>query len=208
MIPPTDTKQDASAGQIVRRRIVLRQPQRVPHGNDVEATPKLDPPRQVRQMNRQHQDVRYDLISFALEMVLREPENVVAFAIHKRGDGGSLVEDGHQLLVRQPALVHGRGVQAMPIEVHVAGVQATEASNHGDLRRCRRYHGPPQSGLAIGPSDGVVPLRIPQDDTMSSIDWECRDSTGLQLRHNIRDSAHLAQTPKAVEELVRVPIAF
>ena len=146
MIAPTDTKQDASAGQVVSGRIILRQPQRVPHGNDIEATPELDPPRQVRQVHRQHQDVRYDLISFALEVVLGQPEHVVARAVHQGGDGGGLVEDRHQLLVRQPALVHGRGVQAMPIEVHVAGVQATEASNHAGLLRRRPYHGLPPSG--------------------------------------------------------------
>src|SRR5204863_4009696 len=77
------------------------------------------------------QDVGNALIPFALEMVLGQPQDVITSAIHQASNGGRLVEGGRQALVRQPAIIHWSGVETVAIQVHVAGVQAAEASNHG-----------------------------------------------------------------------------
>ena len=84
----------------------------------------------MRQMHRQHQDVRDALVAFALEMVLGQPEHVVAAAVHELGDRGGLVEDGHELLVGQPAVVDRCGAQAVVVEINVASIQAAKSRDH------------------------------------------------------------------------------
>ena len=48
--------------------------------------PNLMRSRQVGQVHGQHQDVRDALVALALEVVLGQPEDVVAAAVHQLGD--------------------------------------------------------------------------------------------------------------------------
>ena len=96
VIAAPDAKGDAAAGQDVGRRIILGQPQRVPHRRDVEAAADLDALRHMRQVQRRHQHVRDALVAFVLEMVLGHPEGVVAEPVHQLRHRLGLVEDGRR----------------------------------------------------------------------------------------------------------------
>ncbi len=130
VVAASEPEDDPAAGQIVGGGEILRQPQRVPHGRDVEATAELDALGQVGQMDRQQQDVGQALVAFALEVVLGQPEGVVTVPIQRAGDGGRLVECRQQPLVREPAGVDRRRVEANVVEIYVAGVQAAETGDH------------------------------------------------------------------------------
>ena len=69
-------------GENVGGRVVLGQPQRMPHGRDVEAAADPELLGEVRQVHRQHQDVRDALVALVLEVVLGQPERVVAELVH------------------------------------------------------------------------------------------------------------------------------
>ena len=103
-------------------REVLGEPERVPHGRDVEAAADAEPRGQVRQVHADHQDVRQALVALVLEVVLGQPERVVAVLVHAARDGLGLREDGRQVLVGVAALVGRRGVLAHVAEIDVAGV--------------------------------------------------------------------------------------
>src|SRR2546428_6639644 len=57
-------------------------PLRVPHRRDVEAAANLDVLRDVAEVQGQQQDVRDALVPFALEVMLGQPEGVIAPPIH------------------------------------------------------------------------------------------------------------------------------
>ena len=92
--------------------IVLGQPQRVPHRRDVEAAADAQALGDVREVHGQHQDVGDALVALVLEVVLGQPERVVAELVHHLGDGLGLLEHGGQLLVGVAPLVGGRAVLA------------------------------------------------------------------------------------------------
>jgi hypothetical protein len=102
----------------------------MPHRRDVEAAADLDVPRHVAQVQGQQQHVGDALVPFALEVVLGQPEGVVAGAVHELGDGLGLGEHRGQVLVGQPALVDRRAVQALVVQIHVTREQAPEAPDH------------------------------------------------------------------------------
>ena len=94
VIPAADAEHHAPAGQDVGRREVLGQPERVPHGRDVEAAADAQPRREMRQVHGHHQNVRDALVALVLEMMLGQPEDVVVVLVHAPRDGLGLVEHG------------------------------------------------------------------------------------------------------------------
>ena len=62
----------------------------MPHGGDVEAAADVQPLGDVRQMHRAHKHIRQAFVAFRLEVVLGEPEGVVAVGVHRLGDGVGL----------------------------------------------------------------------------------------------------------------------
>src|SRR5207245_2106325 len=68
----------AAPGEDVGDGVVLGEAQRVPHGRDVEAAADLDPPGDVGEVDRVHQEIGDDLVALVLEVVLGEPDRVVA----------------------------------------------------------------------------------------------------------------------------------
>ncbi len=121
---------DAPAGQNVGGGVVLGQPERVPHGGDVEAAPDAKPRGQVRQVDGEHQDVGDALVALVLEVVLGQPEGVVAVLVHAPGDGLRLLEHGGQVLVRIAALIGGRGQLPHVAQVDVSRVDVRELGDH------------------------------------------------------------------------------
>ena len=131
VVAAPDAEHDPAAGQPVGGGVVLGHPERVPHRRDVEAAADLDVLGEVAEVQGQHQDVRDALVPLALEVVLGQPEDVVAGPVHELGDGLALREDRRQVLVGQPAVVDGRAVEALVVQIDVAREQAAEARDHG-----------------------------------------------------------------------------
>ena len=102
----------------------------MPHWSDVEAAANLDVLCDVAEVNGFHQQVTDALIALALEVVLRHPEGVVTFLVHRSRDCVCLVEDGRKPLVGVEAVVSGRSVEAHVVQVYVACEQAAEPINH------------------------------------------------------------------------------
>src|SRR5262249_51309261 len=107
----------------------------MPHGRDVEPASDLDFLREVAEVQRQHQHVRDALVALALEVVLREPERVVAGPVHQLRDGFALREHRSEMFVGQPAIVDRRPVEAFVVQIDVAREQASESRDHGRVLR-------------------------------------------------------------------------
>src|SRR5256886_16276945 len=82
LFPYTTLFRSPALRQDVGDGIVLRQPQRMPHGGDVEAAANLDALRDVGEVDGVEQEVGNDLVALVLEMVLREPDRVIARLVH------------------------------------------------------------------------------------------------------------------------------
>ena len=135
VVAAPDPEDDAASGQPVGGGEVLGHPDRVPHRRDVEAAAHADVLREVAEMERQHQHVRDALVAFALEVVLGQPEDVVAGAVHQLRDGLALREHRRQPLVGEPAVVRGRAVEALVVQIHVTREEAAEAGDHDGSRQ-------------------------------------------------------------------------
>jgi hypothetical protein len=84
----------------------------------------------MSQMDGLHQDVRNALVPLVLEVVLGQPEDVVAVLVHASRDGLGLVEDRRQVLVRVAPLVGRRGHLAHVAQIHVPGIDGRELADH------------------------------------------------------------------------------
>src|SRR5262245_35664173 len=82
MIAATRAKNDPTASQDVRHRIVFRETQRMPHRHDVEAAADFEMLGDATEVHRHHEDVWDQLSAFRLEVVLSHPERVVIALIH------------------------------------------------------------------------------------------------------------------------------
>ena len=87
-------------------------------------------PGHVREVHGHHQDVRDALVAFMLEVVLGEPERVVAEPVHALRDRLGLREHRHEVLVRIAALVRGSRILAHVTEVDVTRVKRRELADH------------------------------------------------------------------------------
>ena len=137
MVSAAHPEGDAPAGQNVGGGVVLGQPERVPHGGDVEAAPDAKPRGQVPQVDGEHQDVGDALVALVLEVVLGQPEGVVAVLVHAARDGLGLVKHRRQVRVRVSAFVRGSGHLAHVAQVHVPGIDGRELADHVCPPRCR-----------------------------------------------------------------------
>src|SRR5438093_6018545 len=136
----------------------------MPHRRDVEAAADLDVLRDVAEVEGQQQDVRDALVPFALEVVLGQPEGVIAGPVHQLRDGLALRKHRRQMLVGKPALVRRRAVQPLVVQIDVAREQAAELCDHartpsrgrGEASRCCR-------GRCRGSDNRRVPYRASAD---------------------------------------------
>jgi hypothetical protein len=102
----------------------------MPHGRNVESTADAQALRHMRQMHREHQDVRYAFITFMLEMVLGEPKGIEPQRIHRLRNGLRLLEHGSQLLIGVAALVGGCRILTHVGEIDVTGIDCNELGDH------------------------------------------------------------------------------
>ena len=84
----------------------------------------------VAEVQGQHQDVRDALVAFALEVVLGQPEGVVAGPVHQLGDRLALRKHRRQILVGEPAIVRRRAVKPLVVQIDVAREQAAKTRDH------------------------------------------------------------------------------
>ncbi len=102
----------------------------MPHRRDVEAAAEAERLGEVREMHPQHRDVGDDLVALVLEMVLREPERVVAVSVHAARQRLGFPENADKLLVRVTPVVGGRRILAHVAEIDVAGEERVEPLDH------------------------------------------------------------------------------
>src|SRR4029453_18526922 len=74
MIAASYTKGDAPIGKDIAKEKILGEPQRMPHGCDVEATADMNTLGHVGQMHGHHQHIGNALVAFGLKVMLRHPE--------------------------------------------------------------------------------------------------------------------------------------
>ena len=130
VIAPAHAEDDPPVGQDVGGGVVLGQPQRVPHGVDVEAAAELELLGHLGQVDEHHQQVGNDLVALVLEVMFRRPEAVIPQPVHQLGDLLAAVEDGDEAVVVEPPVVDRGGLQPQVPQVHVAGVKAAKVLDH------------------------------------------------------------------------------
>jgi hypothetical protein len=113
----------------------------------------------MSQMDGLHQDVRNALVPLMLEVVLSQPEDVVAVLVHAPRDGLGLVEDRRQVLVRVAPLVGRRGHLAHVAQIHVPGIDGRELADHVGVLRERSLAATLFEGQGNRVSRGFNPVR-------------------------------------------------
>jgi hypothetical protein len=106
-----------AVGDDIRHGVILRQPDRVPHRQHVEGAAELQPLGLCREPESELDQIRKDLVAFALKVMLGRPEHIVAEVVHRLRD----VLHGHEHLA-QPfvgiaPVVGRRAVQADVVEL-------------------------------------------------------------------------------------------
>ena len=142
MIAAADAEHRAALGQDIRDGIILGEAQRMPHRRDVEAATDFQRFGQVREMHRQQQQVRDDLVTFELEVVLRHPERIPAGAVHQLRHRLGLGEHAGELFIAEAAFIGRRGVLAMIGQIDMAGIDGGEFSGTWGIA-CRGKVQPP-----------------------------------------------------------------
>ena len=130
VIAASDTEHGAPAGQDVGGREILGKPQWVPHRGDVKAAADFELLGHVRQMDRHHQDVWQALVAFVLEMMLGEPQGLVAEAVHAFRDRLGLFIDAGEMLVGIAPLIRRSGVLPAVGKIDMAGINGGKFCDH------------------------------------------------------------------------------
>jgi hypothetical protein len=130
MIAAADPHDDAPVGHDVGHGIVFRQPDRMPHRQDVEGAAELEALGLGGEPQPELDQVRQALVALALEMVLGRPQHVVAEAVHglrhvARGEEGLA-----QPVVGIAALVRRRAGEPDILELDLADIEDVEVPDH------------------------------------------------------------------------------
>jgi hypothetical protein len=96
----------------------------------LKAQPNLDALRAMREVDGQHRDVRDALVAFVLEMVLREPQRLVAERVGGARERDGRVERLRQPRVRIPAVVGRRAGVPAVLQLDVPDVERRESPDH------------------------------------------------------------------------------
>ena len=129
-----DPEDAATAREVVQRREVLRQLQRVPLRHDVERHPDPDPLGPFRQDRPDQQSVRDHLVAFVLEVVLGEPERVETELVGQHAHVEDLLGRPPHLVLVVPTI--GRSGCAGTRIRHLDTTEQEDPSTHG--RHCRK----------------------------------------------------------------------
>src|SRR5205807_6244804 len=127
----------------------------MPHGRDVEAAADAQALRNVGELQADHEDVGGALVALVLEMMLGEPERVVAEVVRGAGDRLGLLEHGGEMLVGVASLVGGSGVLPEVAEVDVPGIERREVADHFEALRVVRSRQRSSVRYAFGSGAGT-----------------------------------------------------
>ena len=99
VVAPTHPEDHPTPGQHVGGGVVLGEAQGMPHGRDVEPRPYLQLLCDAGQVHGQHEDVGDALVALSLEVVLGEPQGVVAQVVHEPCHVDRAVKRGDEVIV-------------------------------------------------------------------------------------------------------------
>ena len=161
VIAAADAHDDAAVGDDVGHGVVLGQPDRVPHRQDVEGAAELQAPGLGGEPQAELDQVGKDLVAFALEVMLGGPQHVEAELVHELGDVARGEEGLAQPLVRIAPVVGGRAVEPDMVELDLADIENVEFPDHvlvsGPIRKrlgsqvnIRRRPSRPHGWTALG----------------------------------------------------------
>ena len=138
VIAAADTHDNAPVGHDVGHRIVLGEPDRVPHRQDVEGAAELEPLGLGGEPQSELDQVRQDLVALALEMVLGRPQHVVAELVHELRDVARGRERLPQPLVGIAPVVGRRAGKPDIVELDLADIEDVEVLDHRAVPRIAR----------------------------------------------------------------------
>ena len=128
-----DAEAKASSGQDVGHGVVFGEPERMPGRDGIEHAAVVEPLGHLGQIHSQHLDVGNASESLSPEVVLGQPQSVVAGLLHDVGEGARLREYACQVLVRLDPFVHRQALEAEVVHFHVAAEKTVEAGNHESM---------------------------------------------------------------------------
>jgi hypothetical protein len=130
VIAAPHAEDDAAAREHVRGGEVLGEPQGMPRGHDVERAADLHAPGAMGEVHRQHGNVGDALVAFVLEMVLGQPQRLVAERVGGARQRRGRVEHLEQPRVGITPVVGRHTVETAPLELDVPDVQRGEPRDH------------------------------------------------------------------------------
>ena len=145
VIAAAHAEDDPALGEDVRGRVVLGEAERVPRGHHVKGAADLHALGAVGEIDRQQRDVRDALPALVLEVVLGEPESLVAEGVGGLGERRRGLERFDQPSVGIAAVVGGHAVEPAPLQLDVAHVEGREPRDH------RREHATQRSAAGQAP---------------------------------------------------------
>ena len=131
VIAAPDAHDDAPVGDDIRHRVILGEADRMPHRQNVEGAAEFEPPRLRCEPQPPLDQIGDALIAFALEVMLRAPEAVIACFVHDARDVERGLKHLRQPLVRVAPLVRRRAVEADIVELDLPDIERVKAFDHG-----------------------------------------------------------------------------
>src|SRR5262245_33248629 len=130
VVAAADAHDHAAAGEDIGHRVVLGQPDRMPHGQDVEGAPELEALGLRGKPRRVEDQVRDDLVALVLEVVLGRPQTVVAQLVHGPRHVPRREVGLGDALVRVAPRVGRRAAGADVVEIDLSHVERGELADH------------------------------------------------------------------------------
>ena len=137
MVAAPDAHDDAAVGDDVGHRVVLGEPDRMPHRQHVEGAAELQSLRLRGEPQAELHQIGQALVALVLEVMLGGPQRVVAAFVHHLGDVAGGEEHLGEALVGIAPVVGGCAVEADVVEVDLADIEHVEAFDHGVSSRFR-----------------------------------------------------------------------
>src|SRR5215467_13030097 len=134
MVAAADSHDDASVGDNVRHGVIFSQPDRMPHRQNVKGATEFQAFGLGGEPQPELDQIREDLITFALKMVLGGPQHVETELIHELCDVARRVESFAQAFVRIAPLIRRRAFQTDILELDLADIQNVKFSYHAGPR--------------------------------------------------------------------------
>src|SRR5215470_10267139 len=110
MVAAADSHNDTSVGYNVGHGVVFRQPNWMPHRQDVKGAAKFQAFGLRGKPEAELDQVRENLVAFALEVMLGGPQHVEAEFVHELGDDTRRVKGFAQALVGIAAVIRRSAV--------------------------------------------------------------------------------------------------